>query len=49
MVHLHHRVGDGGPRHHLLVLDGATLKGLPHVYVLQGDWNEKKRTEKWRD
>lgn len=47
MVHLHHRVGHRGPRHHLLVLDGATLEGLPHVNILQGDWEEetKKRNE----
>lgn len=46
MVHLHHGVGDGGPRHHLLVLDGAALKGLPHVDILQGDWRKKVRG--WR-
>lgn len=43
VVHLHHGVGDGGPRHHLLVLDGAALEGLPHIDVLQGDWREEKK------
>lgn len=38
VVHLHHWVGDRRPRHHLLVLDGTALEGLPHVDVLQGDW-----------
>lgn len=46
MVHLNHRVGDGGPRHNLLVLNGAALKGLPHVDILQGDW--KRREEEGR-
>ena len=38
MVHLHHGVGHGGARHHLLVLDGTALERLPHVDVLKGDW-----------
>lgn len=41
MVHLNHGVGDGRPRHNLLVLNGAALKGLPHVDVLQGDWKDR--------
>lgn len=45
MVHLHDRVEDGVPGHHLLVLDGGALEGLPHVDVLQRNWDQNAKDQ----
>lgn len=43
VVHLLDRNGDTALGHHLLVLRGGALKGLPHVDVLQRNYKNKEK------